>query len=93
MKHLIILFTLLLTCSCLTNVVRPASSAYAPVGYKPKGSVKYLASGADFIVSGRREDAFKEMFGACRGKYSINSEYLISEYGSQYILVNYQCEG
>lgn len=93
MKHLIILITLLLTCSCLTNVVRPMKSDFAPVGYKPKGTIKYLANGADFIISGRREDAFREMYRACNGKYSINSEILGYEYSSQYIFINYQCEG
>lgn len=47
---------------------------YAPVNESRAGEVSYSANGAAFVVRSRREDAYKQMYHACRGYYRIDSE-------------------
>jgi hypothetical protein len=50
-------------------------SPYAPVNESSRGGViKYLNQGASVVKRKRREDAYKQMFDACRGKYRIDAE-------------------
>ena len=52
-----------------------STSAYAPVNEASRGGiVKYLNEGADFVRKPRREDAYKQMYSACNGKYRIDAE-------------------
>ena len=52
-----------------------SSSPYAPVNEASRGGiVKYLNDGAEFVKKQRREDAYKQMHSACRGKYRIDAE-------------------
>jgi hypothetical protein len=58
---------------------RPSSaeqpSRYGPVSQPDsEGEVQYPLGGLDSIVAGRREDAYKQMFAACNGSYSITHE-------------------
>ena len=51
------------------------SSPYAPTNEASRGGVvKYLNQGADFVIKGGREDAYKQMYTACNGKYKIDAE-------------------
>lgn len=51
------------------------SSAYGPVNQQELvGVVKYVSDGAEFVLRARREDAYKQMYSACRGRYFIDSE-------------------
>jgi hypothetical protein len=70
---LIFIIVFLASCSS-TMVTSPMRSQYAPENYKPTGMVKYLNQGADFVIKSRREDAFKQMFDSCNGKYIVKSE-------------------
>lgn len=52
-----------------------SSSPYAPVNEESRlGMVKYLNTGADNVIQQRREDAYKQMYAACNGKYRIDAE-------------------
>ena len=105
MKILPMLIFLLLSGCAASHVTKIHKSKYAPKDYKPVGVVKYLNQGADFIVERRRESAFKEMYKACNGSYSITKEGQNSEGGSltaglgsvwstptQYWHIHYKCE-
>jgi hypothetical protein len=80
----LILFTLLSGCAA-TMVNAPGgatNSRYAPTNEASRGGViKYLNQGADFVIQNRREDAYKQMFNACNGKYKIDAEGPQSEGG------------
>ena len=105
MKIAYLALLLTLTSCASTNVVRPVKSAYAPKNYTPKGVVKYLNQGADFVIESRREDAFKEMYSGCGGNYKITGEGPREEGGvvsqispgsamffsSQYWYISYEC--
>lgn len=67
---------LLTGCTSATMVSSPTSgSAYAPVNEGARsGLVKYLNEGADFVRNQRREDAYKQMYAACSGRYRIEAE-------------------
>lgn len=81
---------------------------YAPVneGQRP-GLVKYLNQGADFVIKGRRADAYKQMHDSCNGPYKIDSEGPQSEgqvgvaaasgmfasVGNQYWYIRFSCVG
>lgn len=52
-----------------------APSPYAPVNEANRGGViKYRNEGVAAIRQKRREDAYKQMFTACNGKYKIDAE-------------------
>lgn len=106
MRFLTIAFMALFLASCgSTNVSLPTRSEYAPKDYKPKGMVKYLNQGADSVIAGRKEDAFKEMYQNCNGNYRITAEGPREEGGvitpisqdssmimsSQYWYISYEC--
>jgi hypothetical protein len=51
------------------------ANEYAPENEKQlPGKIKYSLAGADFVVSNRRKDAYKQMHNACGGAYKIVSE-------------------
>jgi hypothetical protein len=53
--------------------VNSTSGQYAPINASAnaEGIVAYLDEGVDAIRNARREDALKQMFEACDGKYRI----------------------
>lgn len=89
-------------------VVKPgtnSNSPFAPVneGERP-GIVRYLNEGAQFVKEARRNDAYRQMYDACSGKYKILREGPRSEGGviipsgnsaiyadSQYIYIEFEC--
>lgn len=99
------ILTLVLASCSSTSVMMPTRSEYAPKDYKPKGMVKYLNQGADFIIASRKEDAFKQMSKNCSGDYKITGEGAKEEDGiittisqnsammltSQYWYISYEC--
>lgn len=72
--------------SCAATMVSPVGnsrSQYAPVNEDNRGGVvKYLNQGADFVIAGRRENAYRQMYEACNGKYQIDAEGPKSEGGA-----------
>ncbi len=103
----IVIMALFLSSCGSTNVSLPTRSEYAPKDYKPKGMIKYLNQGADFVIASRKEDAFKEMSKNCNGNgnYKITAEGPKEEGGvitsmspnsammmsSQYWYISYEC--
>lgn len=70
-----LLLPLLFLVSCSsTMTMKSEKSQYAPKGYQSMGQVKYSNNGADWIISKRKEDAFKKMHEACDGEYEILNE-------------------
>jgi hypothetical protein len=63
-------------CASADMVSSPNSgSAYAPSNESSRaGVVKYLNDGAGFVRKQRRENAYKQMFTACNGRYNIDAE-------------------
>ena len=63
-----------------------ASSKYAPINEKDAngGVIKYLNDGAAFVVQQRRDDAYKQMYNYCNGKYKIVKEGPQAEGGYAY---------
>jgi hypothetical protein len=50
-------------------------SAYAPVNEQSRpGLIKYLNQGAASVIAKRREDAYRQMYEACGGRYNIDAE-------------------
>ncbi|RYZ93035.1 MAG: hypothetical protein EOP06_02385 [Proteobacteria bacterium] len=79
MKFLIPLILGSLLTGCVATMVNHpggvSSSPYAPVNEKSRGGViKYLNQGADVVIKERREDAYKQMYKACDGKYKLDAE-------------------
>lgn len=92
MKITSLIAIMVIVSSCAsTSVTRPTTSQYAPKGYRPKGMVKYLNRGADFVIGQRKEDAFKQMSETCNGNYKITSEGP-EESNSNYWQFAYECE-
>jgi hypothetical protein len=95
--------------ACTAQLVSPpgaeSSSPYTPVNEKSRGGVvKYLDDGADFVRDKRRNDAYKQMYTACNGKYRIDAEGQKAEGGvvialgdsatfapSQYWYIQFSC--
>lgn len=77
------LCTVLGGCASADMVSSPNSgSAYAPSNEGSRaGVVKYLNDGAGFVRKQRREDAYKQMFIACNGRYKIDAERASPEGG------------
>lgn len=113
MKHIIKYlargFSLLLLGGCTaTMIIEPGknkNSAYAPVNENSRyGLIKYYFSVFDYANQARREDAYKQMYEVCGGKYKIITEEVKSEGGtamplgdrtiyhdSQYIYIEFEC--
>ena len=52
-----------------------SNSKYEPLNTEEQyGLISYNNKGADSVVAVRREDAYKQMFEACDGRYEIISE-------------------
>lgn len=82
-----------------------SDSAYGPINEGERvGVIKYLNAGADSVIKARREDAYKQMFDACSGRYEIVAEGGASEGGtviatgnsttyvtSQYWYIQFKC--
>lgn len=65
--------------ACRASMVnRPGAdtpSRYDPVNENARGGViKYLNAGASFVREKRRQDAYKQMYKTCNGKYRIDAE-------------------
>jgi hypothetical protein len=76
MKYLI-LALLLNGCATAQMLHRPnqTSGEFAPQNENQSyGTIKYLMQGHDRVIAARREDAYKQMFSACAGKYKIIGE-------------------
>jgi hypothetical protein len=67
---------MLLACLLLlSGLAQAEDDPNAPVNEKTRPRVvKYLNQGADFIIKGRRKDAYKEMHDDCGGPYRIDAE-------------------
>lgn len=100
-----IIFSILFTgCATATMVKHPnqdANSKYAPSNDKQYGVIKYLNQGADSIINKRREDALKQMYESCGGKYKVAEEgaqfsgkynTFTSLGNSEYIYIRFECE-
>lgn len=105
----LMLFTLSLTLAgCAATMVNSPGgkrSKFGPMNDSERiGSVKYLNQGASFVIDSRREDAYKQMYLACHGKYVIVSEGpkagdgVINRFGSslitsseEYWYINFKC--
>lgn len=60
---------------CAAQMVQSSGeSEYAPVNEVSGGQVRYLAAGVPPVQRSRREDAYRQMFEKCGGKYRIVSE-------------------
>jgi hypothetical protein len=73
-----------------------SGSQYAPQNEKARlGTIKYLNQGAGAVIDARREDAYKQMFTACNGKYNIVSEGPRTEGGDldEYWYIRFECAG
>lgn len=100
-----IIITMLLVCSCAAQMVsRPTVSQYAPAGHRPTGEIRYLNDGSSDIITRRRDDAYKQMYEACNGRYEIVNEARtqdgqayyavmgsIQQWGQNYIVMRFQC--
>ena len=78
------LFLLVLS-GCAAQMVSHRS-AYAPVNEQNGGQVRYLAAGIAPVQQARREDAYRQMFRRCGGRYRIVSE--ASEAAGSYTVAN-----
>lgn len=109
MKKTIYLFSLLCFLSltaCMTAEMvkhpnQDMNSQYAPQNEKQYGVVKYLNQGADSVIKSRREDALKQMFEACKGKYIIQEENstfsgryatFTTLNNSEYVYIRFECQ-
>lgn len=98
-----VLLTLCLSACSATMVNSPGGSpsAYAPTNEAARpGMVKYLNQGWNSVIASRRENAYRQMYGACRGPYQITSEGPRAEGGtviqgayveSQYWYIQFAC--
>ncbi len=80
----VFIFFLLTGCTTAQMLSSPnsGSSEFAPMNESSRtGTIKYLNQGASFVIIGRREDAYRQMYEACKGKYKIESEGPRSEGG------------
>lgn len=103
------IFLTSLVMGCAAQMIRSPGgieTPFAPSNEKSlPGTIRYLNQGAGFVVKQRREDAYKKMFAACNGRYTISSEGPRSEGGiatavgnslvfrsSEYWYISFQCE-
>ena len=81
------LVVLSLLTGCSAHMVVPAGSnqppAYAPLNETARpGIVKYLNAGAPAIIEARRDDAYRQMYTHCTGRYRILAEGTSNDGGS-----------
>lgn len=72
----LVVVAMLLT-GCGANMIRVPgeTSQYAPLNDNPnRGVISYRANGPKWAVKARLEDAYKQMYEACNGKYIIINE-------------------
>ena len=87
---LIIPTLLLVGCSSVDMLQAPGAvqtSKYGPVNQATSsnvGAIQYMVGGLDSITQSRRENAFKQMFDACKGKYEIVDEHTSGGGTSEY---------
>jgi hypothetical protein len=79
MKALVLSFLILAASGCTTasmvNYPGRNTSAYGPSNASSlPGTISYLNQGADIVIQRRRDNAYKQMYDACNGRYSILSE-------------------
>lgn len=66
---------LLVLNGCAAQMMQSSGeSQYAPVDERPGGQVRYLAAGIPPVQKARRDDAYKQMYEKCDGRYRILSE-------------------
>jgi hypothetical protein len=99
-----ILFSLV-SCSTAQMQVMPTRSQYAPDGDPRTGEVRYLNAGAASIITERRDDAYKQMYMACDGKYRIvgdrpqktgHGTYLVGNsfqtFSDEWVVIRFECK-
>lgn len=96
-KLAILTLSLLLTGCAATMVNDPgaANSKYGPTNASSRpGLIKFLNQGAPPVREARREDAYKQMFDVCRGKYKIISEgpRTENETADEYYYFSFACD-
>lgn len=69
------LASLFFACASSQMVETRGRSAFGPINESQGGRVKYMLGGADFVLKARREDAYKQMYHQCSGRYSITREW------------------
>jgi hypothetical protein len=76
MKKLMLVLAMALS-GCITSAQMYETrgrSQYAPENERPGGRVQYRLNGPGALVQARREDAYKQMYEHCDGRYRIVSE-------------------
>jgi hypothetical protein len=76
-KRLLVMLLIILLAGCGANMIRVPgeTSQYAPMNDNPKrGVISYKANGPAWAVKARLEDAYKQMYELCNGKYIIINE-------------------
>jgi hypothetical protein len=78
LRHLVIVVTGAALAGCGATLISSAGGAGSPYGPLDDGTrvglVKYSIDGANFMISRRRNDAYKKMYESCGGPYVIVSE-------------------
>ena len=107
MNHLLLALFLGLGGCAAQMISKPGTaSQYGPSNEDSRvGTIRYLNQGADGVIKARREDAYRQMHGACKGKYKIVSEGSQNNGGSattfgqstfftqnEYWFINFNCE-
>jgi len=108
MRSWVIYFFFISLVGCSAKMVinpNQSNSPYAPINETYRlGLIKYLNQGAQPVRDARRDDAYRQMFQACNGKYNIIREGPRSEGGviipvgnasmysnTQYIYIEFMC--
>lgn len=76
MRRLLVLAVLVSGCGAeMVSAPGRTGLAYGPVNEGSRGGVvRYLNQGASFVIQDRRQDAYAQMYEACRGRYRIDAE-------------------
>lgn len=75
MKTLFLAVMMFALSGCAAQMMRTSGeSEYAPVNEGNGGQVRYLAAGIPPVQRARREDAYRQMYEQCQGRYRILSE-------------------
>jgi hypothetical protein len=78
LRHVVIVATGAALAGCGATLISSAGGAGSPYGPLDDGTrvgvVKYSIDGANFMISRRRNDAYKKMYESCGGSYVIVSE-------------------
>ena len=85
LRHLVIVATATALTACGATRISSAGSGgsrYGPLNDANRvGLVKYSIDGANFMISRRRNDAYKKMYESCGGPYVIVAESARDENG------------